>query len=52
LLTVLRFDSRDPVREMAGEEYEVAHVPPPARELLADFDDHARHHGVVERESE
>lgn len=50
-LTVLRFDSWDAVREMAGEDYEVAHVPPAARELLADFDEHARHYEVVEHET-
>ncbi len=49
--TVLRFDSWDAVREMAGEEFEVAHVPPAARELLADYDEYARHYEVVERET-
>lgn len=48
-LTLLRFDSDDAVRAMAGEEYERAHVPPEARELLADYDEYATHYEVVER---
>lgn len=49
-LTVLRFDSYDAVQAMAGEEYERAHVPEAARELLADHDERVRHYEVVERE--
>ena len=49
-LTVLRFDSYDAVQAMAGEEYERAHVPDEARELLADHDEWARHYEVVKRE--
>jgi heme-degrading monooxygenase HmoA len=49
-LTVLRFDSSDAVEAMTGEEYEHAHVPDEARELLADHDERVRHYEVVERE--
>ncbi len=45
-LTMMRFDSLDSVAEFAGEEYEQAHVPPEARELLTRFDDHATHYEV------
>ena len=50
-VTVMRFDSLDAVREVAGEDYREAHVPPEARELLARYDDRARHYEVRERES-
>jgi len=49
-LTILRFDSYDAVEAMAGEEYERAHVPAAARELLVDYDERARHYEVVGRE--
>jgi hypothetical protein len=32
------FDSIDAIRDFAGEDYEVAVVPPKARKLLARFD--------------
>ncbi len=51
-LTLLRFDSYDAVRRFAGDDYEVAHVPDAARELLADYDDRAEHYAVVASDRE
>ena len=48
-VTILRFDSLDAVRKFAGEDYEAAHVPPEAREVLSRYDDRARHYEVRER---
>lgn len=50
-VTVMRFDSLDSVRAFAGDDYEVAVVPPKARALLARFDARSRHYEVrVERD--
>lgn len=43
-VTIMRFDSLAAVREFAGEDYEVAVVPPKARAVLAHFDDRAQHY--------
>lgn len=45
-VTATRFESIDAVKQFAGEDYEEAHVPPEARELLVRFDDHAEHFEV------
>jgi heme-degrading monooxygenase HmoA len=45
-ITVMWFDSLDAVREFAGEDYEVAVVPPEARKLLAHFDARSQHYEV------
>ena len=51
-VTVMRFDSLDAVRAFAGEDYEVAVVPPQARALLARFDARSQHYEVrIEREA-
>lgn len=46
-MTVIRFSDWDAVRAFAGEDYQEAHVPPAARELLERFDDEARHYEVA-----
>jgi len=43
-VTIMRFESLDAVEQFAGEDYERAHVPPAARELLTRFDDRAHHY--------
>jgi len=48
-VTIMRFESLDAVQQFAGEEYEQAHVPPAARELLARFDDRAHHYELREQ---
>jgi hypothetical protein len=40
------FDSLDAVRTFAGEEYEVAVVPPAARAVLSHFDPRSAHYEV------
>jgi hypothetical protein len=40
------FDSIDAVRTFAGQDYEVAVVPPKARTLLSRFDAHSQHYEV------
>jgi hypothetical protein len=43
-VTLLYFDSLDAVKRFAGEQYDVAVVPPEARKLLARFDDRSAHY--------
>jgi hypothetical protein len=45
-VTVIWFDSVDAVRDFAGDDYEVAVVPPKARALLSRFDARAQHYEV------
>lgn len=45
-VTVMWFDSLDSVRIFAGEDYEVAVVPPAARALLSRFDARSQHYEV------
>jgi heme-degrading monooxygenase HmoA len=45
-ITIMWFDSMKAVRTFAGEEYELAVVPPKARALLARFDRRSEHYEV------
>jgi len=45
-ITIMWFDSLESVRIFAGEDYEVAVVPPKARALLARFDARSQHYAV------
>ncbi len=45
-ITVMRFDTLDAVRNFAGEDYEVAVVPPQARSLLVRFDKRSQHYEI------
>ncbi len=45
-VTIMRFDSRAAVREFAGDDYEVAVVPPKAQAVLAHFDDRSQHYDL------
>ena len=47
-LTAMWFDDLDAVKAFAGEDYEVAHVPPEARAVLARFDERSAHYVVLE----
>lgn len=47
-VTIMWFDTLDAVRAFAGEEYEVAVVPPEARQLLSRFDGVSAHYRVIE----
>lgn len=48
-ITVMWFDSLDAVRAFAGEDYEVAVVPPKARAVLSHFDERSQHYEVREQ---
>jgi antibiotic biosynthesis monooxygenase (ABM) superfamily enzyme len=48
-ITIMWFESFDAVRAFAGEDYEVAVVPPKARALLSRFDARSQHYEVKER---
>jgi len=43
-VTITRFESIEAVRDFAGQDYEVAVVPPPARKLLSHFDARSAHY--------
>ena len=45
-ITIMRFDSLEAVRAFAGDDYEVAVVPPPARALLSRFDERSQHYEI------
>jgi heme-degrading monooxygenase HmoA len=45
-VTVMWFDSLEAVQAFAGEDYEVAVVPPKARTLLSRFDARSQHYEV------
>jgi heme-degrading monooxygenase HmoA len=48
-VTLTLFHSMDAVRAFAGEQYEVAVVPPQARELLAEFEPTSQHFEIIAR---
>jgi heme-degrading monooxygenase HmoA len=48
-VTLTMFDSIEAVKEFAGEDYEVAVVPPEARKLLSRFDARSAHYETVLR---
>jgi heme-degrading monooxygenase HmoA len=45
--TLTLWESMDAVRAFAGEDYEVAVVPPEARELLSRFDQRSEHYETI-----
>jgi heme-degrading monooxygenase HmoA len=47
-VTMMWFDSLDAVRIFAGDDYELAVVPPKARAVLAHFDARSQHYEVRE----
>ncbi len=48
-ITVMWFDSLDAVRLFAGEDYQLAVVPPKARAVLKRFDERSQHYEVREQ---
>lgn len=46
-VTVTFFESMEAVRAFAGDDYEVAVVPPEARKLLSRFDQRSKHYETV-----
>lgn len=49
-VTLMWFDSTEAVQSFVGPDYEVAVVPPEARQLLVRFDKRSAHYTVTERE--
>lgn len=47
-VTIMWFDSIEAVRQFAGEDYEVAVVPPSARKVLSHFDARSQHYQLEE----
>ncbi len=47
--TLMWFDSIDAVRAFVGDDYEVAHVPERARQVLSRFDERCAHFEVIDR---
>lgn len=47
-VTIMSFDTLDAVRAFAGDDYEVAVIPPKARALLSRFDARSQHYEVRE----
>jgi len=47
-ITIMKFDTLESVKQFAGEDYETAHVPPKAREILKRFDERSQHYEVKE----
>jgi antibiotic biosynthesis monooxygenase (ABM) superfamily enzyme len=45
-ITIMSFDSIEAVRVFAGDDYEVAVVPPKARALLKRFDERSQHYEI------
>jgi len=45
-VTIMFFDSLAAVREFAGEDYELAVVPPKARAVLSHFDERSQHYEI------
>ncbi len=45
-ITIMEFDSIEAVRQFAGDDYEVAVVPPNARAILARFDARSQHYEI------
>jgi heme-degrading monooxygenase HmoA len=46
-VTIMWFDFPEDVRAFAGQDYEVAVVPPKARQLLSRYDNRSAHYQVV-----
>jgi hypothetical protein len=46
-VTILWFDSLEAVQNFAGDDYEVAVVPPKARALLSHFDECSAHYRAL-----
>ena len=51
-VTIMWFESLDIVRAFAGDEHEIAVVPPRARELLARFDKRSTHYETLVKPQE
>ena len=48
-VTIMRFTDIGSVKSFVGQDYEVAHVPAPARAVLSHFDARSAHYEVLDR---
>ena len=48
-VTIMWFDSVEAIKAFAGDDYEVAVVPPKARAILSRYDERSQHYEVRER---
>jgi len=48
-ITIMWFDSVEAIKAFAGDDYEVAVVPPKARAILSRFDERSQHYEIRER---
>jgi len=48
-MTIMWFESWEAVKQFAGEDHELAYVPPAARKVLARFDERASHYEIREK---
>lgn len=51
-VTIMWFDNLESIVAFMGENYEVAHVPEPARKVLARFDERSAHYDVIDRRNQ
>ncbi len=47
-ITIMRFDSLELVRQFVGEDYEIAHVPEAAQQVLERWDKRSQHYEIRE----
>jgi hypothetical protein len=47
--TLMWFDDIDSIKAFVGDDYEVSHVPPAARAVLARHDERSAHYEVLDR---
>ena len=47
--TLMWFDNLEAIKAFVGEDYDVSHVPDPARALLKRFDLRAAHYEIIDR---
>ena len=50
--TLMWFDNLEAVKAFVGEDYEIAHVPDEAREVLSRFDERSAHFEVMDRRAQ
>ena len=51
-LTAMWFDDVESIKAFVGEDYEVSHVPPEARAVLARFEGRSAHYTILERRTQ
>jgi heme-degrading monooxygenase HmoA len=51
-VTLMWFDDVESIKAFVGEDYEVSHVPPAARAVLARHDERSSHYQVLDRRSQ